>query len=115
MHEDIRTPAGCLVIRKCFCEIRVHDCKSGAAEVIAVAAFDPSVFLGDDRGIAHLAAGGGNGQDNADGEAVGRLALIVIKIPYIALIHRSITDCLCRVDGASASNGQDEINALFFT
>ena len=55
--------AGCLVIRKCFCEIRVHDCKSGAAEVIAVAAFDPSVFLGDDRGIAHLAAGGGNGQD----------------------------------------------------
>ena len=64
--------------------------------------------------FGHLAAGGGKGQDNAQGQACRCLPFVVIEIPDVALVGHAVADGLGGVNGASAADGQQEIHAFLF-
>ena len=112
VHQNIRAAACRLVIRQGHGQFGVHDGELRAADVVVIAALDAAFFLGDDGGVAHLASGSGDGQDDADRQAAGGAARVVIQRPDIAVHAHAVADRLCRVNDASAADGKDEIDAF---
>ena len=112
MHQNIGAATGGLVIGQGHGQLRVHDGEPGPGVVGIAPPLEPAVLVGDNRGIAHLAAGGGNGDDDAYRGAGGGGALEVIEIPGVAAVGKAIADGLGRVDDAAAAHGQEEVDAL---
>ncbi len=112
MHHDVGAAACGLIIRQSHGKIRVHDSELGTAEIGVIATLLHALFLGDNGRITHLAAGCRQSEDDADGEAGLRLTLLRIEVPDIAFVGNAITHGLGRIDGTSAADGEDEVNAF---
>ena len=54
MHHNVHAAAGRLILWKSHCKLRIHHSKSGTAAIISIAAFQPSILIGDHRRIAHF-------------------------------------------------------------
>ena len=115
VHHDIHTSAGCLVFRQCHGKLRVHDRESCPAVIAAVASFQPSVLIRDDRRITHLRSCRGDRQHNSDGQTAGSLTFSRVEIPHIPFICHAVSDGLGRVDDASAAYCKDKIHAFLLT
>ena len=112
VHHDVGAAAGRLPGRQRFGVLRVHDGEPGPADVVVVAALEPAFLFRDDRGIAHFTARGGQGQDDADGQAGRCLAGVGVKVPDIAVVGAAVADGFGRVDDAAAADGQQKVGAF---
>ena len=114
VHENIGAAAGGLIIRQSHGQFGIHDGELRAADIVVIAALDAALLFGDDGGIAHFAAGSGDGQHHADGQTALGLALVIVEIPDVAVHAHAVADGLGRVDDAAAADGKDEVNAFLF-
>src|SRR5699024_10129503 len=106
--------AGSLVGGQGIGELGVHHGEPAPAVAAVVAPLEHALVLGDDRGVAHLAAGGGDGEHRPDGGAAGGGVLPVEQVTYVKVVGEAVADGLGGVDDAAAPHGQDEVHALFF-
>ena len=112
VHHDVRDTGSRLVRRQGKGTAGVHDGEFGTAEVVGVTDLVVAVLVGDDARIAHLAAGGRDGQHAGDRQAGFRFRLAGIDVPHFAVERHAIGDCLQGIDDAAAADGQQEIDAL---
>ena len=111
VHHDVHDAAGHLVAGKGIGELRVHDRKFHAVERRVDAGFAPDLLVGENRGVAHLAAGGGDGEDDAHGKALRERGLFRPDIPELCVrVGRAVGDAFGGVDDAAASDGQDKVS-----
>ena len=94
------------------CDLRVHDSKYRAGDIIVVAAFFQCFIVCDDRAVAHLTSGSRDGQNNADWKACGCLTGVLIEIPDITVVRETVTDGFRGVDDTAAADSEKKINAL---
>ena len=111
MHEDVRHPGADLIPGQGHGQLRIHDGKFAAVEVRPKPALcgrvDPVV--GQHRGIAGLAARGGNGEDGAHGQAFCQLGAGP-EIPDVMLrVRDCVRHALRGVQNAAAADPQNEI------
>jgi len=94
---------------------RVEDRKTREEAIGVDRAFEkPFLFCNDGAG-AGLAARRGDGEDGSHRERLLRKCFSSIEIPYVTRVGNTCGDRLCRVDGASAAHGEDEVYAVFAT
>ena len=112
VHHHVGHAGGRLVGRQGERAAGVHDGKLRAREVVRVAELHVAVLVGDDRRLAHLAAGGGDGQHTGHGQHLRRRGFAKIEVPDVALVGYAVADALGRVDDAAATDGEQEVDAL---
>ena len=113
MHHDVGAAGLGLVVGQAHGELRVHHGKLGPGNVVVVGALLAGVFIGDDAAVAHLAAGGGDGEHHAHGHVGRRLALVVVELPHILVrLGQTVAYGLGGVDDAAAAHGQEEVHAF---
>ena len=113
VRDDVRAAGRRLIRRQREHQLRVHQRELQAAEVAAQAALLAVLLVGDDRGIAHLAARGGDGQHAADGIRRLRRRFLFIEVPHIAVVGEAVSNRLRGIDHAAAADGEQKVNALF--
>ena len=90
----------------------VHNGKARAGAFVVDTLFEPAVLVGDNAGVARLAAGGGDRQHRADGGARLCRGFAHEKIPDVKFrVGERIADRLGGVDHAAAADGEQEICA----
>ena len=112
MHHNVHAAAGGLIRGQRAGERGVHNGKARAGAFVVDALFEPAVLVGDDAGVARLAARGGDRQHRADGSARLRRGLAHEEIPDIKFgIGERVADGLRRVDHAAAADGEQKVRA----
>ena len=112
VHHDVHAAACRLVRRQRTGERGVHNGEARAGALVVDALFEPAILVGDDAGVACLAARGGDCQHRADGGARPGRCLAHEEIPDIKLgIGERVADSLCRVDHAAAADGEQKVRA----
>ena len=112
MHHDVHHAAGHLIGGKGDGEGGIENGKPGAVQVGAEPALFVGLFIGQNGGVAALAAGGRNGEDDAHGQGAGQRDLPQPELPHVGVgIGCSVGDCLGGVDDTAAPKGQNEVGA----
>ena len=112
VHHDVNDAAGRLIGRKGVCELRIHDGEAGADAVVVAGGFDLERVVVQHAARGALAAGGGDGNNGADGHHDGRVLGAQEVIPHVAVIESADADALGGVDDAAAADGEQEVDAL---
>ena len=115
--KDVHEAAGRLVGRKGEGELGVHHGEARTQPVAGDGALEVVRLQADDAVARSLAAGGGEGEDDADGERGGddRRLLAVLaegEVAEVAVVEGAEGDGLRRVDDAAAADGEDEVDLL---
>ena len=114
VHKDVRAAAGRLVCRERHREFRVADREFRPGQIAVVGALAPGLLVGDNAGVAHLAAGCRDGQDHAHRHAGIRSLRVLVELPDIAVQQHPVADSLAGVRDAAAAHCQKEVDALLF-
>ena len=114
MHQNIRAPAGSLIIRQCKGQLRIHNRKPRTANIIFIPTLHPAFFLRQNRAVAHLAPCRRNGQNHANRQTCRSLPRMLIEIPYIPLICSSIANGLCRINHTPPANCKYKVHTFSF-
>ena len=114
MHHYIHAAACRLICGKSVGELGVHYRKFALAVVAVERALEHILVIGDNRAVAHFAAGGRYGKHGSHRSAALADGLADVKVPHVAVIFESRTDGLAGVDDAAAADGKDEVNAFLF-
>ena len=113
VHHDIGAACCGLVRRQCDGELRIHDREFRAGDVVVVAALFSCRFVCDDRAVAHLTAGSGDGDDDADGKASGSLSFMIVQFPYVLVrLGKTVSNSFAGIDHGAAAHSQDEVQLL---
>ena len=112
VHHDVHAAARRLIPRQCDRELGVHDRELGAAVIGVAALLDAQLLVGDHAAVAHLGAGGCDGEHHADGRAARGLADARVEVPGIAAAGEAVADGLGGIDDRAAAHGEDEVHAL---
>ena len=86
VDHDVGTAAGGLVGGQRIGQLRVQQGEFSVAVIGGKSTLEHALVLGNHGGVAHLAAGGSDGQHDADGRAACNFLFASIVIPDIALI-----------------------------
>ena len=112
VHHNVHAAAGGLIRGQRAGERGVHNGKARAGAFVVDTLFEPAVLVGDDAGVARLAARGGDRQHRADGGACLRRGLAHEEIPDIKFgIGERVADGLRRVDHTAAADGEQKVRA----
>ena len=90
----------------------VHDGEFGAGDVVGIAHLDVAVLVGDNARLAHLAAGGRDGQHARDGQAGRGFRLAGVEVPHFPVVRHAVGDRFRGIDDAAAADSQQEIDAF---
>ena len=112
VHHHVGDAGRRLIGRQGERAARVHNGKLGPRHVVAIAQLHVAVLVGDDAGLAHLAAGGGDGEHGGHGEHLFRLGLAKVEVPHVAVVAHAVGYALRRVDDAAPAHGEDEVHTL---
>ena len=112
MHHNVRRAAGRLVGGQGVGQLGVHHRELAPAQVAVVPPLDAALLLGDNAGIAHLAACRGDGQHRAQGGAGLGGVLPVVQVPHVKVVGQAVANGLGGVDHAAAAHRQQEVHAL---
>ena len=110
VHHDVGSAGGGLIGRQGEGTLRIHNTEAAAAQVAVDAQFQTRFLVGYHAAVAHLAAGGRNGEHGTDGQASLRGILAEPEVPHITLIGHAVADSLRRVDHAASTYGQNEVD-----
>ena len=113
MGEDVRGAIGLLLPGHGKGEGRVHDGQLGPDQRASEAPFQGQLIVGDNAGVAALAAGGGQGGHSDQLQRLLRDRLGGIEVPKIPLIGHAHRDGLGAVHGAGAPQTQDGVRLHF--
>ena len=110
VHHNVHHSAGDLVGGQGVGELRVQNGELGPEQVGAQPPLHQRLVMGENGGVAGLAAGGGDGEHHSDGQNLLHRPLPLPEVPQIGLrIRRPQGDGLGRVDHAAAAHGQDQV------
>ena len=110
MHQNVRHAAGDLPPGKRRGERGVHDGKDRAVIIRIEPALLQNGLVGEDGGVARLAAGGRDGENDADGRALFNLLFSEPEVPDVDIrIRSSVGDCLRGVNDAAAADGKNQL------
>ena len=112
VHHDIHDAARHLIRRERVREFRVHQRKAGTVQRGGEPTLDAGLFIGQNSGVARLAACGGDRQNNSDRKNGGRRGCALPVFPDIVFRSSGAqSDGLRGVDDAAAADGQNEVRA----
>ena len=110
VHHNVHHPAGDLVGGQGVGELRVQNGELGPEQVGAQPPLHQRLVVGENGGVAGLAAGGGDGEHHSDGQNLLHRPLPLPEVPQIGLrVGRPQGDGLGGVDDAAAPHGQDQV------
>ena len=110
MHQNVRHAAGDLPPGKRRGKRGVHDGKDRAVIIRIEPALLQNGLVGEDGGVARLAAGGRDGENDADGRALFNLLLSEPEVPDVDIrICLAVGDCLRSIDDAAAADGKNQL------
>ena len=112
VHHNISCAAGCLVSGKTIGKFGVHNSKFRAGAVVPVGTFHHTIFNGENHRRRHFRACGSDCKNNANGQVFICFNTTVKQIFHFKIIGDSVTDSLCCINYAAASNWQKEVNTF---
>ena len=110
MHHDVHDAAAGLELADGEGELRVQNGEERAVAGGVEAPFQPIFLVGQDAGIAHLAAGSGEGEDCPDRKGFFRDPLFRGELPRVAVVVGAGCRRLGGVKDASAAYGKDQVD-----
>ena len=114
MHHNIYTTACSLVCRKSVGQFRIQDAEFAVSIGRCQATFQPAVFVGDYGRSTHFTTSSCNGKYCCGGDATGYCTFAFIIFPNVAFVGKTVRNSFSTVDGATAANSEDEVNAFCF-
>ena len=79
---------------------------------MGVAQFHVAVLVGDDAGVAHLAACSRNGEHGGQRQHRLRSGLAQIEVPHVAVVGNTVADGFHGVDDAASTYGKQEVDTF---
>ena len=112
VHHNVHYSTSRLISRQSIGSLRIHHCKLATADIIRIAHFYITVFIGDNSTVTHFASGSRNTQHRTYRKATLRFGGTRKEVPHFTVIRYSIADGLRRVNHASTAHSQDKIHLL---
>ena len=114
VHHNINTTAGSLISRKSVSKFRVQNAELAVSVGRSQTTFQPTIFVGNYGRSTHFATCSCNGKYCCSGDATGNGAFAFVIFPNIAFVSNTVSNSLSAINGTTATNSEDEVNAFCF-